>query len=74
MTDQNTAFIEQHRHFLNDWHQSQVYRNLSGEIRNGFMRVIGEEFQPGYYADLQCGDCVGRMLEHLWQLLNKAGI
>ena len=65
MTTTNHAFITQHRHFLKDWKQSQVYRGLSGEVRSGFLRIMQEEFWPGYHTDLDCGVCVGELLGRL---------
>ncbi len=65
MTLANYNFINEHRHFLKDWKQSRVFRNLSGEVRSGFLRVMQEEFAPGYFTDLDCGVCVGELLDRL---------
>ena len=45
--------------------RNQFFRNLQGDIRVNFERIMAEEFRPGYKADIFCDKCALEMIKIL---------
>jgi hypothetical protein len=48
--------------------QAQYMKGLNGQERDDMQRIMSEEFQPGYHADLWCPPCVSDMILTLYRL------
>lgn len=67
MTPENKAFLEANRAHWITLRDAFYIRHLDGNTRSEMQRVMGEEFQPGYTADLWCPTCVADMVKALYQ-------
>lgn len=68
---ENKAFLDEHRHIHTTLVKAQYMMGLSGPIRSGMVRVIQEEFQPGYATDLWCPPCVSAMVLLLYRYYDE---
>lgn len=67
MKPENKAFLEANRHHWNTLNNAFYMRHLDGHTRSEMQRIMGEEFQHGYTADLWCPTCVADMVRALYQ-------
>lgn len=66
MKPENKAFLEANRTHWITLRDAQYLRHLDGRTRSEMQRVMGEEFQTGYTADLWCPTCVADMVSMLY--------
>ena len=71
MKPENKKFLEDNRHHWITLRDAKFCRHLDGNTRSGMMRVMSEEFRPGYTADLWCGTCVAEMVKQLYHEFEK---
>lgn len=67
MKPENKSFLEANRHHWITLRDAQYCRHMDGNTREGMRRVMAEEFQPGYSADLWCPPCVVEMVKSLYR-------
>ena len=71
MKPKNKAFLEANRHHWITLRDAFYVRHLDGNTRSEMQRIMGEEFRPGYTADLWCSVCVADMVRALYQQFEK---
>ncbi len=80
MKPENKKFLEENMHHWITLRDAQYLRGLNGQEREGMQRVMAEEFQPGYTADLYCPACCMEMVKLLytryeaWKIANEHAI
>jgi hypothetical protein len=67
MKPENRKFLDDNRHHHFTLVNAQYMKGLNANERDGMLRVMGEEFQPGYYTDLWCPPCVSDMVLLLYR-------
>jgi hypothetical protein len=68
MKPANKKFLDDNRHHHTTLIKAQYLRHLNANEREGMQRVMREEFQPGYSADLWCPPCCAEMVRMLYRL------
>lgn len=68
MKPANRKFLEDNRHHHDTLIRAFYLRHLDAPTREGLMRVMAEEFQPGYTADLWCPVCVSDMVKMVYRV------
>lgn len=66
MKPENKQFLEDNYHHWKTLRDAQYLKGLNGHEREGMQRVMSEEFQPGYTADLWCPVCAADMVRLLY--------
>ncbi len=66
MNTSNKKFLDDNRHFHEQMIKNQTLRGLGHGIIIEMKRVMSEEFRPGYDTDINCGDCLFRMVRELY--------
>jgi hypothetical protein len=67
MKPENKKFLDDNRHHYDTYVKAFYVRGLNANEREGMQRVMREEFQPGYSADLWCPPCLVEMLVKLYR-------
>jgi hypothetical protein len=67
MKPENKEFLDKHRHHYDTVIKAGYVKHLNAHEREGMQRVMREEFQPGYTADLWCPPCLFDMVKQLYQ-------
>lgn len=67
MKPENKAFLDANRHHYDTIIKAGYVKHLNAHERERMVRVMNEEFQPGYTADLWCPPCVFDMVKLLYQ-------
>lgn len=70
MKQSNRDKLETYRPKLKEWLNDKTC-HLDGIEKQEILNIIREEFDPNYHADLYCGICVVRMLEHAFREMDK---
>lgn len=71
MKPENKAFLEDNRDLWITLRDAQYLRFPHQGIKDGLVRVMREEFRPGYTADLWCGNCVATMVREVYTEFEK---
>lgn len=71
MSPANIEFLESTYHHWVTLRDAQYMRGLNAHERDGMIRVMREEFQPGYSCDLWCPPCVSNMVTLLFRLYDE---
>lgn len=66
MKASNTAFLEAHRGIWTMYQRAQIVVHIDAATKDGLLRVIHEEFDPGYLVNMWCGACVIDMLKYVY--------
>jgi hypothetical protein len=66
MKPENKAFLEANWHHWETLKNAQYLKGLNAHERENFQRIMSEEFQPGYTADLWCPTCCADMVRLLY--------
>lgn len=67
MKPENQALLDANRHHYDTITKAGYVKHLNAHERDGMVRVMREEFQPGYNTDLWCAPCVFDMVKLLYQ-------
>lgn len=67
MNQANQQYLEENKHYWLTLRDAFYLKGLSGDTRSNFQRIMAEEFQPGYTADLWCPACAAEMVKQLYQ-------
>lgn len=67
MKPENKKFLDDNRHHHDTLTKAFYLKGLNGNEREGMVRVMREEFQPGYTVDLWCPTCAADMVIHLYR-------
>lgn len=67
MNPVNKQFLDDNRHHHTCLVKAFYLRHLDGRTRSEMVRVMQEEFHPGYHTDLWCGPCVSDMVIKLYR-------
>ena len=62
MRADNRKSLERYRSQYEAWVNDDVLYDLDGSARNEILRIIREEWAPGYQVNVWCGKCVADML------------
>lgn len=71
MTPSNKATLDKHYHHWRTLRDAQYLRGLNIHEREDMVRVLREEFWPGYTYDGWCGSCVADMVRTLYTRYDK---
>lgn len=71
MKPENKAFLEEHRSLWITLRDAQYLRFPHQGIKDGLVRIMREEFRPGYTVDLWCSHCVATMVREVYQEFEK---
>lgn len=66
MNQSNSDFLDQHRSVYTTLVNAGFIQNLTNEVRQDFLRIIREEFSPGYLCCLHCGGDVAAMVKYAY--------
>lgn len=66
MKPENKQVLDQHEHFYNTFVKLQTISGLSTTAKRDLLRVMREEFWPGYSYDEYCGPCVAKFLKDVY--------
>lgn len=67
MNATNEQFLKDNLHQFITLERAFYLRGLSGSVRSDMQRIMSEEWQPGYTADLWCPPCVCDMITKLYR-------
>lgn len=70
MKPENRKFLEDNEHTWITLRDAGYMMGLDGNTRSEMVRVLSEEFQPGYATDLWCPPCVADMVTLLYRYFN----
>ena len=62
MTTATLSFLEENKHFKEIYSQELIARTMNMRERVRMEKIIHEEFEPGFTADLWCEPCVREMI------------
>lgn len=71
MKPANQQFLEQHKSIYEIFMRNQTITAMTSDIRDGFVRILKEEFAPKYHVELWCGYCVCKMVKDLYWYYNE---
>lgn len=71
MKPENRKFLEDNERTWITLRDAGYMIGLDGNTRSEMVRVICEEFQPGYATDLWCPPCVADMVTLLYRYFNE---
>lgn len=71
MKTENRKFLDDNYHHWITLRDAFYIRHLDGNTRSNMMRIMAEEFWPGYTSDLWCPTCVADMVKLLYQRYDK---
>jgi hypothetical protein len=71
MKQEHIAFLNANRHHWDAWEKAQIVRQLDAHTRSEMLRIIREEFNPMYNANLWCSPCVVDMLKFAYTQFDK---
>jgi len=71
MKQENRDFLNANRHHWDTWQRIQMVQHLDGNTRETMLRVIREEFAPGYSGSTWCQQCVIDMLTYVYTQYDK---
>lgn len=71
MTPSNKATLDKHYHHWVTLRDAQYLRGLNIHEREDMVRVLREEFWPGYTYDEWCSSCVADMVRTLYTRYDK---
>jgi hypothetical protein len=71
MTPSNITTLEKHYHHWITLRDGQYLRGLNIHEREDMLRVLREEFWPGYTYDEWCGSCVVDMVKEVYSRYDK---
>lgn len=71
MTETDKQFLEDFRIHYDIMMRSQSLRNVSHTIKTTILNIIRNNWQPQYYADLGCPQCVWDMIVLCYKLYDK---
>jgi hypothetical protein len=73
MSPENRAALERYRGHYDAWVNDKCLYSLDGG-ENEILRVIREEWDPTYKADLWCGSCRAKMVVFAFQMMDNENI
>lgn len=71
MKPENKQILDALEHFHTTFIRNQTIQGLTVQNKADLLRVMREEFWPGYTYDEWCGDCVGRFLITVYRKYNE---
>jgi hypothetical protein len=71
MKTENKETLDRHYHHWKTLRDAQYLRGLNVHERADMLRILREEFWPGYTYDEWCSSCVTQMVTHLYQRYDK---
>ena len=71
MKPENIAFLEQHKFHYETLTKAGYVSNLDYHVKEGWLRIIQEEFNPGYMATLWCPPCIAEMINIVYAQYHK---
>ena len=71
MKPENTAYLEAHRGIWTMYERAKIITHMDQSVKDGLLRVIREEFDPGYLVNMWCGVCVVDMLKYVYTQYDK---
>jgi hypothetical protein len=71
MKEESKSFLETNMHHWEAWRDLQIFNQLDYGVRDGFLKVIRDEFNPGYLANLWCSPCVVDMMRYVYTQYDK---
>jgi hypothetical protein len=66
MKRENKVFLDNHRDAYTEILKAQSAKKANG-VRNDFVRIMREEFIPGYVISFDCGSCLFDLVKLLYQ-------
>ncbi len=70
MTPSNAQYLADNRHQYETFLQAGYLNLVNGE-KDQFLRIMREEWQPGYHTSLWCGKCVVEMVKLVYRLYDE---
>ena len=67
MKPENKHILDAHRHFWETFKRQQTMTGVTQTVKNELLKVMHEEFQPGYTYDAWCGHCVVNFIKAVYQ-------
>lgn len=71
MKQENIEFLEANKHHCETVTKAGYVKHLNAHEREGMLRVMREEFIPGYTVDLWCPPCLFDMVKLLYSQYEK---
>lgn len=71
MKEHNKEILDKHYHHWQTLRDAQYLKGLNIHEREDIVRVLREEWYPGYTYDAWCGDCMASMVKEVYQRYDK---
>jgi hypothetical protein len=67
MKPENKAILDANRHHYETATKAGYVKHFNAKEKEDLLRVMREEFQPGYYFDMWCPPCVFDFIKLIYQ-------
>jgi hypothetical protein len=71
MRPENKQILDSLEHFHTTFIRNQTIQGLTVQNKADLLKVMREEFWPGYTYDEWCGECVGRFITIIYRKYNE---
>lgn len=71
MSPENTNFLNENRFHYDILVRAGYVKQIDYGVRERLLKIIQQEFDPGYMANLWCGDCVMSMIKFCYEQYDK---
>ena len=71
MSPESIKFLNDHRFFSDQLKKEGTIYNIGSAEKEGFLNVIRKDIDPGYMANLYCGQCVAEMIKFIYIQYDK---
>ena len=67
MKPENKAILDANRHHYETATKAGYVKHFNAREKEDLLRVMQEEFQPGYHYDMWCGPCIFDFIKLIYQ-------
>jgi len=71
MNPSNKQILDSLEHFHTTFVKVQTIQGLTHQNKADLLRVMQQEFRPGYTYDMWCPHCAGKFLQDVYREYNK---
>jgi hypothetical protein len=71
MKPENREILDANRHHYETATKAGFVKHFNAREKEDLLRVMREEFQPGYYYDMWCSPCVFDFIKLIYQHYDK---
>ncbi|CAB5217708.1 hypothetical protein UFOVP208_5 [uncultured Caudovirales phage] len=71
MNQESKLFLDENRRHYETLTKAGFVQHLSSEVRETYLRIIRENFSPGYLCCLHCSADIAKMIEYVYTQFDK---